>query len=200
MPTTLRFLFLILLGLFGLQPVAYTYDAIGFISLAEHCTYVPTAHNQAASADFAAFVTLSLDRDRADSASQVNLCPTATSLAAESGGDYLVYQSINPETGEVQYVGITSNFEAREAAHLAGNNGSGVSFQIAAIDGLDSLSMEDAKAAEQYLIDSYGLGKNNGSLLNKINSISPTSDPEYYINSIFRGQELLKQAGYALPK
>jgi hypothetical protein len=36
--------------------------------------------------------------------------------------------SSSNEVGEVQYVGITSNFEAREAAHLAGNNGSGVAF------------------------------------------------------------------------
>jgi filamentous hemagglutinin len=119
------------------------------------------------------------------------------SQAAETGagGNYLVYQSVN-EAGEVQYVGITSDFEAREAAHLAGNNGSGVSFQIDPITGLDGLSLGDARAAEQTLIDTYGLGKNGGSLLNRINSISPTSDPQFYINSSFRWQDLLRSAGY----
>jgi hypothetical protein len=34
MPTTLRFFFLLIVGLLGLQPVAYTYDAIGFVSSA----------------------------------------------------------------------------------------------------------------------------------------------------------------------
>jgi RHS repeat-associated protein len=120
-------------------------------------------------------------------------------LAAEgAGGNFLVYQSVN-EAGEVQYVGITSDFGAREAAHLAGENGSGLSYQITRIPGLDNLSLGDARAAEQTLIDSFGLGENGGTLLNRINSISPTNDPEFYINSQFRGQELLKGAGYKLP-
>ncbi len=116
-------------------------------------------------------------------------------LAARSGG-YSVYQSINQATAEVQYVGLTSNFEARAAAQLAGRNGSGTSMVIKELEGLNGLSLGDARAVEQTLIDSYGLGKNGGSLLNKINSISPTADTQYYLNSLFRGQELLKAAGH----
>jgi filamentous hemagglutinin len=61
---------------------------------------------------------------------------------------------------------------------------------------LSNLSAADARAVEQTLIDTFKLGK-NGQLINKINSISPTSDPEYYLNSIFRGLELLQNAGYS---
>jgi len=32
MHTMLRFLFLLLFGLLGLQPATYTYDAVGFVS------------------------------------------------------------------------------------------------------------------------------------------------------------------------
>ncbi len=77
------------------------------------------------------------------------------------GGNYLGYQSVN-EADEVQYVGITSDFETREAAHLAGNNGSGVSFQIEPIEGLNNLSLDDARAAEQTLIDTSGTWKKRG--------------------------------------
>ena len=120
-----------------------------------------------------------------------NFCRSSLAADTAAGGKYLVYQSVN-EAGEVQYVGMTSNFEARAAAHLAGNNGSGVAFQIEPIAGLDGLSLEDARAAEQTLIDTHGLGN----LLNIRNSISPTNDPEFYINSILRGHELLQGAGY----
>jgi RHS repeat-associated protein len=121
-------------------------------------------------------------------------CPRA----AQGTGKHLVYHSVN-NAGEVRYIGITSDFEAREAAHLAGNNGSGVSFQISRIPGLDNLSLDDARAVEQTLIDTYGLGKNGGTLLNMRNSISPLTAPEFYLNSQFRGQELLNTAGYRLP-
>lgn len=96
MPTTLRFLFLLLLGLLGLQPVAYSYAAINFVSSTEQCTYVPTTHSQASSAETAASVPLCLDRDRAGSASQANLRPTANFIAAEtvtSGGTADAFQS-----------------------------------------------------------------------------------------------------------
>jgi filamentous hemagglutinin len=95
-------------------------------------------------------------------------------------------------------VGITSDFEARELAHLAGNNASGISFQIERIQGLGNLSYEDAFSAEQTLIDEYGLSKNGGTLLNLRNNVDILKYPETYINMQFRGQELLKSAGYPL--
>ena len=67
---------------------------------------------------------------------------------------------------------------------------------IQEIEGLSGLSLGDARAVEQTLIDTYRLGKNGGSLLNKINSISPTANTPYYLDSLFRGQELLKAAGH----
>jgi hypothetical protein len=58
---------------------------------------------------------------------------------------------------------------------------------------LSGLSKADARAVEQTLIDTF---KGGGNLLNRINSISATSDAEFYIDSIFRGLELLQKAGY----
>jgi hypothetical protein len=112
----LRFIFLLMLGLLGLQPAAYTYDAVGFVSLAEQCTYVPTAHYQAASTESAAPVPLCPNRDRAASASQANLCPTATSLAAESeiAGSA---RAVNPLGGTTNCVNCATAMDAT----LAGN-------------------------------------------------------------------------------
>ena len=86
MLTTLRFLFLLMLGLLGFQPFSYAYDADGFVSSAEQCTYVPTTHSHVSSAETVASVPLCLDRDRAASASQANMRPTENSIAAETAG------------------------------------------------------------------------------------------------------------------
>ena len=102
-----------------------------------------------------------------------------------------VYRSINPSTGEVQYIGITESYEARAAAHLREKG-----IQIEKIGGLENLSRQDARAVEQVLIEYYGLGKNGGTLLNKINSIAP-SNPTY-ADALRHGSELLRQAGYPL--
>lgn len=88
-------------------------------------------------------------------------------------GIFSVYQSINRTTDEVQYVGITSNFEARFAAHYTGRNSSGTPMVIEQIQGMTGFSLSDARAVEQTLIDTYGYQRNGGTLLNKINSISP---------------------------
>jgi filamentous hemagglutinin len=50
------------------------------------------------------------------------------------------------------------------------------------------------KTVEQVLIEFYGLEKNGGTLQNKINSIA-LSNP-IYRDSLERGRELLKEAGY----
>jgi filamentous hemagglutinin len=65
---------------------------------------------------------------------------------------------------------------------------------IRAIPGLQDLSRADARAVEQVLIETYGLGKNGGSLVNKINSISQNNP--IYADALRRGVELLKQAFY----
>ena len=61
---------------------------------------------------------------------------------------------------------------------------------IEPIDGLQNLSRSDARAVEQVLIENYGLGKNGGSLLNKINSISPVNP--IYPQAMGRGAEILQ--------
>jgi hypothetical protein len=80
----LRFLFLLMFGLLGLQPIAYAYDAVNFLSSAGQWTCVPTAYNQAAAVESAAAVPLCPDHARAASASQANLRPAANFIAAES--------------------------------------------------------------------------------------------------------------------
>ena len=66
--------------------------------------------------------------------------------------------------------------------------------EIRAVPGLQNLSRADARAVEQVLIETYGLGKNGGTLLNKINSISPNNPA--YVDALKRGLEILRQAGY----
>jgi RHS repeat-associated protein len=82
-----------------------------------------------------------------------------------------VYYAVNSE-GEVQYIGITKDFAARAAQHSG-------RFAIRRINpALNGLSRADARAVEQALIEFFQLGKNGGSLLNKINSIARTN-PTY---------------------
>ena len=50
------------------------------------------------------------------------------------------------------------------------------------------------RSVEQALIEIHGLGKNGGTLLNKINSISPNNP--IYGQSLQRGYDLLKTIGY----
>ncbi|HST47712.1 RHS repeat-associated core domain-containing protein [Jatrophihabitans sp.] len=108
--------------------------------------------------------------------------------AAINTGANTVYRSLDA-LGNVQYVGITNNLERRAAEHLAEK---GIS--IEAIPGLENLSRADARAVEQTLIDQYGLGKNGGQLLNKINSIASTNP--IYQSAIARGTQLLGMVGY----
>ena len=53
------------------------------------------------------------------------------------------------------------------------------------------MSRFDARAVEQCLIEYYGLGRNGGMLLNKINSIA-TTNPSYAA-AIKRGWELINR-------
>ena len=59
---------------------------------------------------------------------------------------------------------------------------------------MQGLTRTDARAVEQVLIEIHGLGKNGGTLLNKINSISPTNPA--YGGQLLRGYDLLKTIGY----
>jgi hypothetical protein len=104
--------------------------------------------------------------------------------AAAKGGA-TVYTSASK--GVTQYVGITNNLARRSAEHLASK---GINIQPL----MQGLSRADARAVEQALIEIHGLSKNGGSLLNRINSISPTNPA--YGSQLQRGYELLKSIGY----
>jgi filamentous hemagglutinin len=109
------------------------------------------------------------------------------SITAGSGRT-TVYTSTAAD-GSIQYVGITDSVAARAAAHLAEKG-----INIQPIPGLQGMSRDDARAVEQVLIEFNGLGKNGGSLLNKINSIA-TSNP-IYASALSRGANILKSIGY----
>lgn len=106
-----------------------------------------------------------------------------TFVGTTAAGDTLVYMAV--EGGVVRYIGITKDFISRAAAHLAEKG-----IQIERIEGLSNLARAEARAVEQVLIETFGLAKNGGSLLNKINSIAQTNP--IYSNAITRGTELLK--------
>lgn len=108
--------------------------------------------------------------------------------ALAHAGKTTVYHTV--ENGIVKYVGITDDMAARAAAHLREKG-----INIEQIPGLTGLAREDARAVEQVLIQTIRLGKDGGSLLNKINSIAKTN--LNYSEALKRGVELLKQAGYS---
>lgn len=103
-------------------------------------------------------------------------------------GNTTVYTS-TAEDGTTQYVGITDDVEARAAAHLSQKG-----IEIDPIPGLQGISRDDARAVEQTLIEYNGLGKNGGTLLNKINSIAATNP--IYASALARGRALLQSIGY----
>jgi hypothetical protein len=65
---------------------------------------------------------------------------------------------------------------------------------VSKIRGLDNLSRADARAVEQTLTDYHGLGKDGGTLINKINSISPVKNPTKYEKN--RGQTTISAPMY----
>jgi len=93
--------------------------------------------------------------------------------------------------GTTRYVGITDDIARRGREHLSQKG-----IKIKEILGLENLSRADARAVEQTLINYYGLGKNGGTLINRINSISAIKNPTEYEKALIRGAELLKKAKY----
>jgi len=121
-------------------------------------------------------------------ASGINISTRAFVSGAEvatSTGENVVYHSV--ENGVTQYVGITNNLARRAAEHLASKG-----INISPL--MRGLSRVDARAVEQTLIEIHGLGKNGGTLLNRINSIA-RSNPTYGAQ-LERGYQLLKSIGY----
>lgn len=99
-----------------------------------------------------------------------------------------VYQSID-EAGNINYAGIANNLERRAAEQLRQRG-----MSIDAIPGLSNLSRADARSVEQVLIETHGLGRSGGTLLNRINSVATTNPA--YAESLRRGTELFKRVGY----
>ena len=117
-----------------------------------------------------------------------------TTVDTTMTGKNLVYRSLNA-SGDVNHVGITGNYERRAAEQLAEKG-----INIEPIFGLQNLSRADARAVEQVLIETHGIGTKGGTLLNKINSISPNNP--IYQQSIQRGIELLRELntqGFNMP-
>ncbi|MEZ4912396.1 MAG: hypothetical protein R2774_16220 [Saprospiraceae bacterium] len=93
---------------------------------------------------------------------------------------HLVYEGLDA-AGKVRYVGITGRDAAvRFGEHL--NSGTARSLlDYRVIDGATGLSKTGARVWEQTLINQYGLQKNGGMLLNKVNSIAPKNWWQYGI-------------------
>jgi hypothetical protein len=105
------------------------------------------------------------------------LAQVASSTVANNG-PYTVYQGIR--NGKL-YIGITRSYAARAAAHgLIGRT-------IAPL--VEGLTYQEARGAEQLLIDYYGLGN----LENIINSIAFTNPN--FANYVTQGLEVLQRAG-----
>jgi RHS repeat-associated protein len=102
-------------------------------------------------------------------------------------GNHAVYRSINNKTGEIIYVGITNDVPRRASQH---ERSRGIEIETMA----EGLSYADARAVEQALIEVHGLGRDGGTLLNRINSIAE-SNP-VYAGQLSRGYDILKKNGY----
>ncbi|MGI3125783.1 hemagglutinin repeat-containing protein [Nitratireductor sp. PBL-C9] len=118
-----------------------------------------------------------------------NLVGRTGKNTATVGGKTCVYSCV--VDGTTRYVGITDDVAWRGAEHLRTKG-----IEIEQIAGLDNLSRAEARAVEQTLINYYGLGKDGGTLLNKLNSISATKNPTAYEQSLIRGKELLDSVDY----
>ncbi|KAI9443777.1 hypothetical protein F5148DRAFT_1293014 [Russula earlei] len=90
-----------------------------------------------------------------------------------SAGSHLVYEGLDA-AGVVRYVGITEReAAARFSEHLSAIGTGRELLNYRVIKGATGLTKMDARIWEQTLINNYGLAKNGGQLLNKINSIAP---------------------------
>lgn len=93
---------------------------------------------------------------------------------------YDVYHGLDG-SGAIKYVGITSRNPAVRFSEHAGSIGSGKEFLR--YDVLSSgLTKQQARVMEQTIINNYGLQKNGGQLLNRINSIVPKNWAKNGIN------------------
>ena len=84
-------------------------------------------------------------------------------IPGSSKGEEAVHVCQIVKDGKVIYVGITNSLKRRAAEH-----------GVEVLDPIVTVfSRDQARAVEQALIQHHGLGKDGGTLMNKINSISP---------------------------
>jgi hypothetical protein len=100
----------------------------------------------------------------------------AKAVSVGTRGAYSVYKGVDAAKN-LRYVGITGRAPAvRFAEHAAsGTARSGLYYETRAT----GLTKTAARVMEQNYINSYGLQKNGGALLNKINSIAPNNWYKY---------------------
>ncbi len=87
-------------------------------------------------------------------------------------GHHSVYVGVN-EAGEVKYVGITGRQPNERFSEHSRSLTPRANLHYIEIPKAQGLSKLQARIIEQNLINYFKLGKNEGVLLNKINSISP---------------------------
>jgi RHS repeat-associated protein len=109
----------------------------------------------------------------------IRVAASAGARNSAESGTYLVYQGIGKDG--VKYIGITSRDVLTRALEHAGDPMK-VGLRFVPIKGLQNLSKEAARVAEQRLINYYGLQKNGGVLINQINSIARKHWITYGIN------------------
>ena len=112
--------------------------------------------------------------------------PPGASMPTPPSNPTFVYRSVDAN-GVTQYVGLTNNMARRAAEHLLKK---GISIEKV----LTAVTRSDAQAVEQALINIHRLGKDGGTLLNRINSIARTNP--IYADQVRKGFEMLKKIGY----
>jgi len=93
---------------------------------------------------------------------------------------YSVYHGLDA-SGVVKYVGITSRNPAVRWGEHQASGGAKAMLEYEAIEGAVNLSKQQARVLEQTIINTHGLEKNGGQLLNQINSIAPKNWSKYGI-------------------
>ena len=105
-------------------------------------------------------------------------------LLTRQGGSHFVYVGIDPITGIIKYVGITGRSVAVRAGEHASSSSARAFLQYSAVRRGSNLSLRAARIMEQNLINRYGLMRNGGTLLNRINSIAPSRWAEFGIKAL----------------
>ncbi|WP_455587096.1 DUF6443 domain-containing protein [Bacteroides sp.] len=101
-----------------------------------------------------------------------------TGASAVETGTYTVYRGYDGAQ-KVRYVGITGREPTIRFAEHKHSGTARAALNYRKVSGANNLTKEEARILEQTFINQYGLGKNGGQLLNRINSISPKYWQQY---------------------